>query len=227
MAGPDSESTVFDATELVDALRQVRDDQSETLVASPARPPGTLDLPSEGPNPLPPLPPVGQPDGPVPGQPVVAGVLCPARHFNHPAVRTCVVCRQPVLAEGGRVSGSRPALGVLVIDDGAVYRLDRSYLLGSDPRSDPTVTGGRVRPLALESSPAIAASHAEIRLTGWGASVIDRGSDGATLVLLPGETDWTTLRPFMAHTLRPGAHIAVGSRVVSLISPWPIDEPVT
>jgi hypothetical protein len=116
---------------------------------------------------------------------------------------------------------------VLVVDDGAVYRLERSYLLGSDPGSDPTVTGGGVRPLVLDSTPAIAASHAEIRLTGWGISVIDRGSDDATQVLMPGDTDWTTLRPFVAHPLRPGAHVAVGARVVSLISPWPIDEPIT
>ncbi len=242
------ESTVVDATELVDALRQVRQDRTETLAsaatptsappamppdpifeptASRDRPPGVLDLAGEGVSPLPPLPPVGQPDGPVPGQPVVAGVLCAAAHFNHPAVRACVVCRRPMTAESGRVSGSRPSLGVLVMDDGAVYRLERSYLIGSDPGSDPAVTGGRVRPLTLGSASAVAAAHAEIRLTGWGVSVIDRGSDGATQVLFPGETNWTTLRPFIAYSLRPGAHIAVGPRVVSLISPWPIDEPIT
>lgn len=258
-AGSGGESTVVDATELVDALRQIR---TETLPstatvasapppASPAvpttssppptpppdprfdpdtshhQPPGILDLASGGMSPLPPLPPVDQPDGPVPGQPVVAGVLCPAAHFNHPAVRACVVCRRPVTVESGRVSGSRPSLGVLVIDDGAVFRLERSYLIGSDPGPDPTVTGGRVRPLTLESAQGVAAAHAEIRLTGWGVSAIDRGSDGVTQVLLPGETTWTTLRPFIAYNLRPGAHIAVGPRVVSLISPWPIDEPIT
>lgn len=274
-SGSGGESTVVDATELVDALRHIRQDRTENLPstatvasappppaaspptaapppASPASPPtssppptpppdsrfapdaphhqpppGILDLASEGMSPLPPLPPVGQPDGPVPGQPVVAGVLCPAAHFNHPAVRACVVCRRPVTAESGRVSGSRPSLGVLVIDDGAVFRLERSYLIGSDPGPDPTVTGGRVRPLTLESAPGVAAAHAEIRLTGWGVSAIDRGSDGVTQVLLPGETTWTTLRPFIAYNLRPGAHIAVGPRVVSLISPWPIDEPIT
>jgi hypothetical protein len=169
------------------------------------------------------------------------------QHFNHPAVRTCVVCRRPVTAEGGRVSGSRPALGVLVVDDGAVYRLDHSYLIGSDPDSDPTVTGGRMRPLTLGPGPAgpgpagpgpagpgpagpgpaVTASHAEIRLTGWDVSVIDRGSGGVTQVLAPGGATWTLLRPFIAHHLAPGAHIAAGSRVVSLISPWPIDAPVT
>lgn len=266
-SGSRRESTVVDATELVDALRQIRQDRTETVTstvtaasappaaaappASPAspttssappspppdprsdpepsrnRPPGILDLASGGMSPLPSLPPVGQPDGPVPGQPVVAGVLCSAAHFNHPAVRACAVCRRPVPPENGRVSGSRPSLGVLVIDDGAVYRLERSYLIGSGPGSDPTVTGGRVRPLTLDPAPGVAAAHAEIRLTGWGVSAIDRGSDAVTQVLLPGETNWTTLRPFIAHALRPGAHIAVGPRVVSLISPWPIDEPIT
>ncbi|MDQ2726561.1 MAG: hypothetical protein M3Y91_01540 [Actinomycetota bacterium] len=226
------EATVIETTELVDALRQIREGRTETVASTSTpdggdRPPGTLDLARGGASPLPSLPPVGQPDGPVPGQPVVAGVLCPAGHFNHPAVHACVVCRRPVTTEGGRVSGSRPSLGVLVIDDGGVYRLERSYLIGSDPRSDPTVSGGRVRPLTLGSAPAVAASHAEIRLTGWGVSVIGQDADGVTQVMLPGETNWTTLRPFVAHSLCPGAHIAVGARVVSLISPWPIDEPVS
>ncbi len=221
-----AEATVVDSTELVDALRQIPAGRTDAATSSAAPP--TLDLAPDGRSPLAPLPPVGQPDLPLSGQPVVAGVLCSAGHFNHPAVRSCVVCRRPVAPGTARVSGSRPPLGVLMVDDGSVYRLERSYLIGSAPDSDPTVTGGRARALTLGAAPAVAPAHAEIRLTGWGVSVIDRGSDNAvTQVLLPGATGWSALHPFVAQGLRPGAHIAVGRRTVSLISPWPIDEPVT
>ncbi|MDQ6838643.1 MAG: hypothetical protein M3137_10010, partial [Actinomycetota bacterium] len=54
--------------------------------------------------------------------------------------------------------------------------------------------------------------------------VIDRGSGGVTQILAPQEARWTTLRPFVAHSLRPGTHVAVGRRVVSLISPWPLGD---
>ncbi|MDQ6837920.1 MAG: hypothetical protein M3137_06180, partial [Actinomycetota bacterium] len=154
------ESTVVDTTELVDALRQVREQRTDRTAQESAaagadpsrnRPPGSLDLNIGVTSPLPPLPAMGQPEAPAPGQPVVAGVLCPVEHFNHPAVRTCVVCGKALAAGSGRVSGSRPSLGVLVVDDGGVYRLERSYLIGSAPDSDPTVTGGRARSLTLTS----------------------------------------------------------------------------
>jgi hypothetical protein len=242
-AGVPGAAGVLGAAEAARAAEIDRDRPAEAAEAARAaeidrdRPAGVLDLAREGPSPLPPLPPVSQPLRPVPGQPVVAGVLCPVQHFNHPAVRTCVVCRRPVAAEAGRVSGSRPALGVLVVDDRTVYRLDHSYLIGSNPDSDPTVTGGRMRPLTLQPgpggpgvaqpAPGVSASHAEIRVTGWDVSVIDRGSGGVTQVLAPGGPTWTPLRPFIAHSLAPGAHVAIGSRVLSLISPWPIDAPIT
>lgn len=237
-ASSTGEATVVDATELIDALRQIRGDAPPGDAPPPddappvpppsAVPPGTIAFGEAGGSPSPtPLPAVGQLQGPVAGQPVVAGRRCPHGHFNHPDVSSCVTCGRPVDPAEGQVSGSRPPLGVLLADNTAVYRLDGGYLIGSAPDADPMVTGGRARPLIVESAEDLAPVHAEIRLTGWSVNVIDRGATeqrggGPTLVLQPGEAEWTPLRPFVATALRPGAHVAVGSRVLSLISPWPI-----
>ena len=170
----------------------------------------------------PPLPTFGSVPPPVAGEPVVAGLRCPGGHFNHPAAPSCVTCGRPIDDHQGRVSSTRPSLGVLVTDDGGVYRLDTSYLIGSAPDADPTVSGRRARPLLFGSQPAVAPAHVEIRLSGWTVHAVARS---AALVLGPGQTAWSELRPFAAHILSPGSHLALGDRVVSIISPWPIDQP--
>ena len=70
----------------------------------------------------------------------VRGVYCKNRHFNDPRQLFCAVCginmvqQTPVL-----VNGLRPPLGVIVLDDGAVFQLDSDYLLGRDPDADERV----------------------------------------------------------------------------------------
>jgi hypothetical protein len=188
-------------------------------------PPGTAGL--EDVAPLPPLAGVGQAPPPAAGQPVVAGVHCPSGHFNHPATTSCATCGRPLEPGASQVSGPRPVLGVLLVDDGTVLRLDRSFLIGSAPDTDPTVSGGRARPLSLGGDPDVAPVHAEVRLTGWTVSVIDRGATHPTLVLAPGAATWEALRPFITTALRPGTHIAVGGRVLTMVSPWPLGAPLS
>jgi hypothetical protein len=188
-------------------------------------PPGTAGL--EDVAPLPPLAGVGQAPPPAAGQPVVAGVHCPSGHLNHPATTSCATCGRPLEPGASQVSGPRPVLGVLLVDDGTVLRLDRSFLIGSAPDTDPTVSGGRARPLTLGGDPDVAPVHAEVRLTGWTVSVIDRGATHPTLVLAPGGATWEALRPFITTALRPGTHIAVGGRVLTMVSPWPLGAPLS
>ncbi|MCU4185669.1 hypothetical protein K6U06_14975 [Acidiferrimicrobium sp. IK] len=208
-------------------------------VAAPAAAPTPGDPAPTGPGPAPArprphgaiglLPPPGglvpgPPVGPVGSVPVVRGVRCARGHFNHPEVTVCVCCGEAVGAAVGAapavVSGPRPSLGVLVVDDGSIYALDRPYLLGSRVSDDPAVTGGSARALMLRGE-RVAAVHAEIRLSDWTLSVLDRASSGSTHVLLPGADGWSALAPFQPTVLPPGAHIAVGSRVLTFVSPWP------
>jgi hypothetical protein len=196
----------------------------------PPGPPGSIDLrrpPAT--DPRPPLPAAGGPDRSVPGAPVVGGLLCERQHLNRPGMRTCARCGAPVRADVTyTVSGTRPPLGCLVGDDGIIWRLDSSYLAGSNPGGDPTVRGGLARPLALEGAE-LAAAHAEIRLAGWDVEVLDRSSPAGTFIFEPGAREWMRLRPYEPRALRPGTHVAFGQRVVTFITPWivPADTAAT
>jgi hypothetical protein len=189
------------------------------------RPPGSIDLTRPDdllgtvgrPGPLP----VGVgPDRPVSGVPVVAGVLCDRGHLNKAGLATCARCGSSLPQDVTyTVSGSRPGLGCLVVDDGTVWRLDAAYLVGSEPSGDPTVSGGMARPLKLTGDD-VSASHADIRLKDWDVQVIDRASPAGTWVYEPASTAWSRLAPYEARTLKPGTHVAFGQRIVTFVTPW-------
>lgn len=183
-------------------------------------PAGSLDLRTVTATASPPLPRGGGPDQRVPGAPVVAGILCERGHLNRPGLLACARCRVPIPA-GAReqVSGTRPPLGVLVADDGTIYRLDRSYLVGSNSERDPTVGGGLARPLTLAGSD-VSGSHAELRLTDWDVTIVDRGSTVGTCVFEPGAGEWARLSAYEPRVIPPGTHMAFGQRVITFISPW-------
>jgi hypothetical protein len=206
----------------------LRDDcPTETLTAgtptATPTPTGTVDLrPSRDPS-VPARPPLALGRGPhpsLPGSPAVAGVLCPRGHVNRPASTECVRCASPVPPDSAyTASGTRPALGVLMTDDGLVYRLDRGYLVGSDPYRDPTVRSGLSRPLLLRSDE-VSGSHAEIRLHDWDVVVTDRASNNGTSIYPPGAARWQRLRPFEEVVLAPGTHVAFGPRIVTFVTRW-------
>jgi hypothetical protein len=116
------------------------------------------------------------------------------------------------------VRGSRPPLGSLVVDAARVFRLDRSYLVGSAPGRDPTVRSGLALPLLLEG-PEVAGAHAEIRLHNWDVAVTDRASATGTSVLEPSATEWSTLRPFDPRIVESGTRIRIGGAIIVFIGP--------
>jgi len=168
-----------------------------------------------------PLPGVAEPAAPGSG-PIVEVTYCPAGHPNHPAIGRCARCNATVTPRSPQ-SGHRPPVGVLLADDGTVYRVDGDLLIGSAPFDDPEVADGRRRPLRL-SSPAgnLAPAHAEIQVSGWALRVTDRGSAAGTHLVRPGRSDWERLVPFRAEPLEPGSHISLGQRVLTFVSPWPL-----
>ena len=207
-----------------------RDGGEEAAAGSPA-PPGVMDLHDPAARARvvshPPLPPGGDPPRPTPGAPVVAGVPCRRGHVNRPGMLTCARCGEPITAESSyQVSGTRPALGCLITDRGAVYGLDSGYLVGADPAKDPTVRGRLARPLVLDGED-VAPSHAEVRLHDWDVVVTDRASEGGTHVYPPGGSDWERLSAYQPRVIAPGTHIALGQRVVTFVSPWSVPPPGT
>lgn len=196
--------------------------------AEPETPPGgspparAVDLRQPGQPARQALAPVG---GPAPGEPagpVVSGIRCRRGHFNHPRAGACGVCGMIIEdSERTPVSGNRPPMGVLIREDGAVFGVVQGYVLGTDPSSDPTVTGGLALPLTLPPGGGVQPVHAELRVSGWEVTLIDRQAPGGTFVLAPGEQEWTRLAPYQGQVLAAGTHLACGTRVLTYTSPWP------
>ena len=147
----------------------------------------------------------------------VRGVYCKNRHFNDPRQLFCAICginmvqQTPVL-----VNGVRPPLGVIVLDDGAVFQLDSDYLLGRDPGSDERVRSGDVRGVpVVDTSNQISRVHARLELRGWDVVLIDNASTNGTYVNAPKTADWMRLPSAGEHVLVQGTRIRIGHRTLA------------
>jgi hypothetical protein len=183
---------------------------------------GTIDLRALPASNRPPLPPTDQVDGDLPGSVRVQGLRCPSGHFNYGGAATCLRCGLPLDPSRGLTSGPRPPLGVLISTDGSLWRLDASYLIGTDPSSDPAVATGAARGLWVVDDGQADPVHAELRATDWTLSVVDRHTRAGTFVLPPGTADWQRVAADQAVAVKPGTHVAVGSTVFTFTSPWPL-----
>ena len=98
---------------------------------------------------------------------LVIGVLCKHGHFNDPKVPYCSVCGIS-MTQLTRVPapGPRPPLGVLTLDDGTAYPLERGYVLGRTPARDELVRSGRASPLPLADR-TVSRVHARVLPNGW------------------------------------------------------------
>lgn len=129
----------------------------------------------------------------------------------------------PVGARGATVDagrdtvlGPRQPLGTIVLDDGTRHALHRSYVIGREPEQDPAVQADEALPLRLEDPEQLVSRvHADIRLMGGEVQVVDRGSANGTYVLAPEASEWQRLASGQPHTIRPGARIAIGRKVLT------------
>lgn len=147
----------------------------------------------------------------------VRGVYCKNRHFNDPRQLFCAVCginmvqQTPVL-----VNGPRPPLGVVVLDDGSVFQLDRPYLLGRDPDADERVLHGDFRSLPIiDRSNQVSRVHARLELRGWDVVLVDNNSTNGTFVHLPRTPDWVRMPSGAEQVLVQGTRVRIGHRTLA------------
>ncbi|MEU6713429.1 FHA domain-containing protein [Nonomuraea sp. NPDC046802] len=174
--------------------------------------------------PAPPM--LGQPDhfdhqGPPPPQeqqaehgdrPLVYGVDCKNDHFNDPRVPYCAVCGIALVQRTlVPYKGPRPALGVLVLDDGTALPLESDYLLGRDPERAPEVAGGSARPAKVTSPDgSVSRRHLRVALDGWDVNLVDLGSVNGTQIQPPGDPNFYDIPPNEPVTIAPGTTVRVG-----------------
>ena len=155
-------------------------------------------------------------DGPDPV--LVEGVLCPREHFNDPDALHCRQCgismdRLPRTFHRRQ----RPPLGVLVLDDGTRFTLDRNYVIGREPVLDGDVMAGRATPLRVsDANGTVSRLHLRISLASWRVEVSDLGSaNGSVIHSANGER---RLAPFEPTVIEPGARIGIGRRSMEYLS---------
>ncbi len=161
----------------------------------------------------------GGPAGPGPapdeqGGPVVQGIVCARGHFNDPNARFCAFCGIAMVQQTHNlVSGVRPPLGVLVLDDGATFVLDGSYVIGREPEVSDLVRTGVARPLMIDDPKRrLSRVHAVVLVVDWQVRVEDAGSRNGTRIRRSDASDWQQLPPEEPTPIEPGTRIGVGSR---------------
>lgn len=128
----------------------------------------------------------------------VSATLCPQHHPNPPERGRCWRCAT-TLDSSAVVRVARPALGTVALDDGRVIDIDRTVLLGRNPRAERTDAAHLPALVSVGSEAAgVSRTHARIFLDGWQVLVEDLGStfgstligaDGATRRLRPGQPE--------------------------------------
>jgi FHA domain len=149
--------------------------------------------------------------------PVVKGVFCKRGHFNDPRMLFCAVCGINMVQQTPvRVDGARPPLGVIVLDDGAVFQLDADYLLGREPDADERVRHGKWRAIPLaDNQNAISRVHARIELRQWDVVLVDDNSTNGTFYADPTVAQWVPVPRGGEQILQPGWRIRVGHRTLA------------
>ncbi len=115
--------------------------------------------------------------------------------------------------------------GWFVLDTGASFRLDRSYVLGRAPEDDSEVESGLAQPILLDDPERLVSRvHARIVVNGDVAVVLDAGSANGTFVAdLDGE--WARIEPGAPHPITPGARVRLGERSLIVEGPRPTEQP--
>ncbi|WP_067708698.1 FHA domain-containing protein [Nocardia yamanashiensis] len=150
---------------------------------------------------------------------VVRGFKCARGHLNDPRVSFCTTCGIRMdQSTCVLVEGARPPLGVLLLDDGNSYVLDEDLVIGREPERSERVRRG-AKPVRLaDVSGGMSRVHAEIRLTEWEVTVLDRGSANGTHIKLPGRVEWARAVPGHPVALEPGSQVMLGGRVFTFDS---------
>ncbi len=184
--------------------------------------PNLVDLRSVLPAGTGPLSQAGAVTGAAADRPQVVGLRCEEGHMNHPRSATCALCGRS-LSGLAQVSGPRPSLGVLLADDGSVWSLERTCLIGSEAGSSPEARSGTAQAITMlaGNNHMMAPVHCEVQVRDWGVYLVDRGAEGGTSVQAPGGPGWALLARHEQRELATGSHLSCGGRVFTYLAAWP------
>ncbi|WP_157354906.1 FHA domain-containing protein [Nocardia terrae] len=193
------------------APREARKAPAETRQA-PERPPASQPAgPDLAKKPQPAAdstPPVQRPDRPDPDdQPPTAAYIPGVEGFDD-SVPLPAVGQQPPTSTMAAVPGA------LASAEGAVYPLDRPYVIGRDPLIDEAVRRAVASPIVIARDRHVSRVHARVFIENGMVYVRDAGTPGGTFVAAPGAADWVRVgqRPM---ELKAGWSLRIGERILT------------
>lgn len=143
---------------------------------------------------------------------MVQAVRCQHGHLSPPMAVSCRVCGFPLMGQAP-TSVPRPTLGVLRLSTGDVVPLDRSVVMGRNPKVDGANAAERPHIVRLPSpGHDISRTHLEIRLDGWHVLLTDLNSVNGTVVTPPWQEP-QRLRPNEAVPIEPGTVVSLADEV--------------
>ncbi len=100
---------------------------------------------------------------------LVDGAMCARMHFNAPEAMLCRECGLSMPEDTRDMRHQpRPPLGLLLVDDGRGFILDRDYVIGREPVLDIDVAAGRAAPLRItDPKGTVSRLHLRVSLIGW------------------------------------------------------------
>ncbi|HEY3715692.1 MAG TPA: FHA domain-containing protein [Jatrophihabitantaceae bacterium] len=154
----------------------------------------------------------GLADQPGPSGLMVQAVRCQHGHLSPPMAVSCRVCGFPLMGQAP-VTVPRPTLGVLRLSTGDVVPLDRTVIMGRNPKADESNEAERPHVVRLPSpGHDISRTHVEIRLDGWHVLLTDLNSVNGTVVTPPWQEP-QRLRPNEAVPIEPGTVVSLADEV--------------
>ena len=138
--------------------------------------------------------------------PLVVAARCPDGHLSPAYAGHCRVCGKALPAQQP-FEVPRPSLGVLRLSNGDTVALDRSAVLGRNPRLPDAWTGEQPNLVKIhDPNRDVSGQHLEVRLDFWHVLVRDLGSTNGTEVVLPGAAP-VALRAHDAMAIEPGTRV--------------------
>ncbi|MFE3256500.1 FHA domain-containing protein [Nocardia sp. NPDC059229] len=153
--------------------------------------------------------PAGRKDRPAPeDQPPTAAYSPGAEDIGEPGARATAGPQPPA------TSAMAAAGGALTSTEGAVYPLDRPYVIGRDPMIDEAVRRAVASPIVIARDRHVSRVHARVFVENGLVYVRDAGTPGGTFVAAPGAADWVRVgqRPT---ELKAGWSLRIGERILT------------
>jgi hypothetical protein len=107
-----------------------------------------------------------------------------------------------------------PIAGVLESAEGAVFPLDRPYVIGRDPLGDEAVRNAHASPIVVHDDQHVSRVHAYVTIDGGSVYVRDAATPGGTFIAAPGADTWTQISTTPTE-LEPGWTLRVGARILT------------